>query len=190
MRSVGRARSGEDRFFDVFDGVVECREDGAVAFGGVVNDAGEHRRQPGTDQLRVVRQVLADALQHGPLAVNADHEPVAENQLHLPGPDFLLGRLPPDRLDRREQQFADHLQGRPFGHRAQLLDQRPRQAELPLDRRQLLGAGVAEADPDEAVAGRRRILAARPVLVGGSRVCHHASRLLPRAAVASGPVPA
>jgi len=50
----------------------------------VVDDAGEHRRQPGAGQLGVVLQVLADALQHGPVAVDADHEAVAEHQLHSP----------------------------------------------------------------------------------------------------------
>jgi hypothetical protein len=77
MRSVG----GEDR---LFDGVVERVEDGAVAVGGVVDDATEHRRQPGAYQLRVVLQVLAGALQHDPVAVDTAHEAVAEHQLYLP----------------------------------------------------------------------------------------------------------
>jgi hypothetical protein len=125
MRSVGRGwAGGEDRLLDLLDGAVECAEDGAVALGGVVDHAGEHGRQPGADQLGIGLEVLAHLLEDGAVAVDTDHEVLAEHQLHLPGPDFLLGRLPPDRLDHREQQFADHLQGRPFGHRAQLLDQR------------------------------------------------------------------
>jgi hypothetical protein len=107
----------------------------------VVDDAGEPCRQPGTDQFGIGLEVLAHLLEDGGVEVDADHEALAEHQLHFPGPDFLLGRLPPDRLDHREQQVADHLQGRPIGHRAQLLDQRLRQSELTLDRRQLLGLG-------------------------------------------------
>jgi hypothetical protein len=75
---------GEDRLRDLLDGVVERVEDGTVAVGGVVDDVREHRGQPGTGPLRVVLQVLAGALQHDPVAVDADHEAVTEHQLDFP----------------------------------------------------------------------------------------------------------
>jgi hypothetical protein len=165
---------GEDRLLDLLDGVVEGAEDGAVAFGGVVDHAGEHRRRPGAGQLRVVLHVLAEVLQHGPVAVDADHEAVAEHQLHLPEPDRLLGGHPGGRLDHRQEQLAGELQHRSWCRRRQAVDQRSRQAEFALDGCQLLGAGVAQADPDEPVRGRLGA-AALPVLVGRSRAGHHAS---------------
>jgi hypothetical protein len=68
--ALGRPGLGgrEDRLLDLLHGVVERAEDGAVALGGVVDDAGEHRGQPDADQLGVVLQVLAGALQHRPVA--------------------------------------------------------------------------------------------------------------------------
>jgi hypothetical protein len=128
----------------------------------------------GAGQLRVLVQVLADTLQHGPVAIDADHKAVAEYQLYLSEPDGLLGGDPGGRLDRRQQQLAGELQHRPWCRRRQALDQRRRQAELALDGCQLLGAGVAQADPDERVRGRLGA-AALAVLVGGSHTGHHAS---------------
>jgi hypothetical protein len=117
---------GEDCLFDLLDGVVERAEDGAVALGGVVDKAGEDRRQPGAGQLGVVLQVLSDVFQHGPVAVDADHEAVAQHQLHLPEPDNLLGSHPGGRLDHREQQLAGELQHRPWCRRCQAVHQRRR----------------------------------------------------------------
>jgi hypothetical protein len=183
MRSVGPGLGrGEDRLLDLLDGVVERAEDGAVALGGVVDKAGEDRRQPGAGQLGVLLQVLADALQHRPVAVDADHEAVAQHQLHLPEPDSLLGGHPGGRLDHREQQLAGQLQHRPRCRRCQAVHQRRRQAELALHGCQLLRAGVAQADPDERVRGRRPALATLRVRVGRSRAGHHASPVLSRAA--------
>jgi hypothetical protein len=140
MRSVGRDSVGEKTASATsFDGVVERAEDGAVAFGGVVDKAGEDRREPGAGQLGVVLQVLADALQHGSVAVDADHEAVAEHQLYLPEPDGLFGGHPGGRLDHREQQLAGELQHRSSRRDRQGVDQGCRQAELMLDGRQLVG---------------------------------------------------
>ena len=128
----------------------------------MVEDAGEHRRRAGAGQLGVGPEVLAHPL-HGPLvAVDADHEAVAKHQLDLLEPDGFLGGHPPDRLDLREHQLAGNLQGRPVGRRVRVVDQRPWQGELVLDGGQL-GAGVAQADPDERVAARRGTLGAAPV---------------------------
>jgi hypothetical protein len=125
MRSVGPGLGrGEDRLLDLLDGVVERAEDGAVALGGVVDDAGQHPREPGAGQLGVVRQVLADALEHGRVAVDADHEAVAEHQLYLPEPDGLLGGRPGGRLDHREQQLAGELQHWSWCRDRQAVDQR------------------------------------------------------------------
>jgi hypothetical protein len=121
-----------------------------------------------------VLQVLAGVLQHDPVAIGADHEAVAEHQLHLPEPDRLLSGHPRGRLHHRQQQLTGELQHRSWCRRCQAVDQRRRQAELALDGRQLLGAGIAKADPDEQVHGPLGA-AALPVLIGRSPAGHHAS---------------
>jgi len=101
----------------------------------MVDDAGEHRRWAGAGQPGVGREVLAPTLEDRRVAVNADHEAIAEHQLHFLEPDDLLGGHPGGRLHHREQQL-------PATSKAGRLAAVP---SLSASARQLLGAGVAQA---------------------------------------------
>ncbi len=72
----------------------------------------------GADQFGIGLEVLAHLLEDGGVAVDADHEVLAEHQLDLPGADFLLGRLP---LRLREPRTALSGNGSPGERRAQRL---------------------------------------------------------------------
>jgi hypothetical protein len=99
------------------------------------DDPGEHRRWAGAGQPGVGREVLAPTLEDRRVAVNADHEAIAEHQLHFLEPDDLLGGHPGGRLHHREQQL-------PATSKAGRLAAVP---SLSASARQLLGAGVAQA---------------------------------------------
>jgi hypothetical protein len=150
----------------------------------VVDDAGEHCRQLGTDQFGIGLEVLTHLLEDGGVAVDADHEALAEHQLHLPEADFSsaashLTVLTTANSRSPTTSGAGRLVTAPSCSTSGSASPNSRWTDANssglgsrrLTQTKVSPDAVAPSPPDRS-------------WVGGSRVCHHASRRLPRAAIA------
>ena len=160
---------GEDRFHGLVDRVVQGAEDGPVTLDGMVEDTHKHRRWAGAGQLSVgpdPDSPRSTARSSGS-AVSTKSSPstswsfptctASSAAIHL----IVLISANTGSLETSRTGGLRDVSG-----------SSPREPGRPNSfepTTQLLGAGVAKADPDERVPGRRGTVGAAPVLIDGSR---------------------